>query len=119
VLALWVALLGLVVCLPASARAQNTHVAVIVGLAGEPEHGELFRRWAGTLVDHASGRLGIPRDRIIYLLDKPEQDSKRATGKSTKEEIEKSLAALAASSGEDDLVFILLIGHGTFDGKVA
>lgn len=106
-------------CLPASVSAQNTHVAVIVGLAGEAEHGELFRRWAGTLVDHASGRLEIPRERIIYLLEKPEQDAKRATGRSTKDEIEKALAGLASAAGQDDVVFIVLMGHGTFDGKVA
>jgi hypothetical protein len=92
---------------------------VVVGLAGDPEHGELFRRWAGTLVEHAAERLKLPKERIIYLLEKPEQDAKRATGRSTKEEIEKTLAALATSAAEDDAVFIVLIGHGTFDGKVA
>ena len=106
-------------CLPASARAQETHLAVIVGLAGEPEHGELFRRWAATLVDHATGRLGIPRERVIYLLEKPELDAKRATGRSSKDEIDKALTALAGKAGSDDLVFIFLIGHGTFAGKVA
>ncbi len=39
---------------PALAQAQETHLAVIVGLAGEPEHAELFQRWAGTLVDAAA-----------------------------------------------------------------
>jgi len=103
---------------PAAALAQGTHVVVIVGLAGDPEHGELFRRWAGTLVDHASGPLGIAKDRIVYLLDQPEQD-KRATGRSSKETIDKTLGALASSAGEDDVVLVVLIGHGSFDGKVA
>ena len=44
----------------APAAAQDAHVAVIVGLGGEPEHAETFRRWAASLVDHAGGRLGIP-----------------------------------------------------------
>jgi hypothetical protein len=119
---LWLGLplcfLCVLLCLPASARAQNTHVAVIVGLAGDPEHGELFRRWAGTLVDHASGPLAIPKARIHYLLDQVDQD-RRATGRSTKESIAKTLGALAAAAGNDDVVFIALIGHGTFDGKIA
>ena len=116
---LWLVVLCALLCLPATAAAQSTHLAVIVGLAGEPEHGELFRRWAATLVDHASARLGLPRERIIYLLEKPEQDPKRATGRSSKEEIDKALTTLASSAGADDVVFIVLIGHGTFDGKVA
>ncbi len=99
----------------ASARAQATHLALIVGLAGEPEHAEAFNRWAGTLMD-ASARLGV--DDVIYLTEKPEVDAKRVTGKSTKEEVVKAFDKLA-SAGEDDVVFIVLVGHGTFDGKVA
>ena len=117
---LWLTVLLCVLCfLPGSAYAQNTHLAVIVGLAGEPEHGETFRRWAATLVDHATGPLGVPRDRVVYLAEQPEQDTKRATGKSTKDAVEKALGSMAASAGADDTVFIVLIGHGTFDGKIA
>ncbi|MEO5897982.1 MAG: hypothetical protein ABIS06_20030 [Vicinamibacterales bacterium] len=104
--------------MPAPAFAQGTHVVVVVGLAGDPEHGELFRRWAGTLVDHAAGPLGIAKDRIVYLLDQPEQDQ-RATGRSSKETIDKTLGSLASSAGEDDVVLVVLIGHGSFDGKIA
>ena len=113
----FVLFLLLVTAVPA--RAQNAHLAVIVGLAGQPEHGETFRRWAATLVDHAAGPLAVPRERIVYLSDQPELETKRATGKSSKEEIEKALTAMAAAAGAEDTVFIVLIGHGTFDGKVA
>jgi hypothetical protein len=99
----------------APAFAQATHLAVIVGLAGEPEHAELFQRWATTLVD-TSKKFGV--EDVIYLAEKPEVDAKRITGKSTKEEVIKAFDRLKAA-GEDDVVFIVLIGHGTFDGKVA
>jgi hypothetical protein len=97
------------------AHAQATHLAVIVGLAGEPEHAELFQRWAGTLVD-ASAKLGV--EDVIYLSEKPEVDAKRITGRSTRDEVVKAFDKLA-TAGEDDVVFIVLIGHGTFDGRVA
>ena len=103
----------------APVAAQTVHLTVIVGLAGDPEHAEFFQRWASTLVDGATDRLGIPRDHIIYLAEQPEKDPKRATGKSTQQEIERAFAAMAKSTREDDVVFIVLIGHGTFDGKVA
>ena len=109
------ALAVLLLCVPARAQAQETHLAVVVGLAGEPEHAELFQRWAGTLVD-AAGKLGVSD--VIYLAEKPEVDAKRVTGKSTREEVVKAFDKLAAA-GEDDVVFIVLIGHGSFDGKVA
>jgi hypothetical protein len=95
--------------------AQTVRLAVIVGLAGEPEHAELFQRWASTLVD-ASAKLGV--ESPVYLSEKPDVDPKRVTGRSTKDEIVKAFETLKAA-GEDDVVFIVLIGHGTFDGKVA
>lgn len=101
--------------LAAPGYAQSAHLAVIVGLAGEPEHAELFQRWGATLFD-ASAKLGVANP--IYLAEKPEVDPKRITGRSTKEEVLKAFDKLKAA-GEDDVVFIVLIGHGTFDGKVA
>ena len=100
-----------------TAYAQATHLAIIVGLAGQPEHAELFQRWASTLVE-AAGKVGVEPKSIVYLADKVEADPKRITGRSTKEEISKAFATLAAAP-EDDVVFIVLIGHGTFDGKIA
>jgi Peptidase C13 family len=108
-----------VLAIAAPVAAQTVHLAVIVGLAGDPEHAEFFQRWASTLVDGATERLGIPRDHIIYLAEQPEKDPKRATGKSTKEEVERAFATIARNSKPDDVVFVVLIGHGTFDGKVA
>ena len=113
------AVLLIVLLFAAPAAAQQAHVAVIVGLGGEPEHAETFRRWAGSLVDHATERLDIPRDRILYLLEDPQQDTARAPGKSTKAEIEKGLGAMGAAAKAGDVAFVVLIGHGTWDGKVA
>jgi hypothetical protein len=107
--------LTLATAVPASA--QQTYVTVVVGLAGDPEHGELFQRWATTLVD-ATAKMGIPSDHVVYLSEKPEVDAKRITGRSTKEEIVKAFAKLGQAA-PDDVVFVFLIGHGTFDGKVA
>jgi Peptidase C13 family len=101
----------------APAAAQTTHVAIVVGLAGDPEHGELFQRWATTLAD-ASLKMGVTPDHLVYLSEKPEADAKRIGGKSSKDEIVKAFDKLA-QAGPDDVVFVVLIGHGTFDGRVA
>jgi hypothetical protein len=99
----------------APAMGQTTHLAVIVGLSGDPEHAELFQRWATTLVE-AAGRLGVPGDRVMFLSESA--GGKGVTGKSTKEEITKAFDALGKAA-EEDVVFVVLIGHGSFDGKVA
>ena len=98
--------------------AQEAHVAVIVGLAGDPEFAELYGKWGASLVDAATTRYGIPKDHVLYLNEKPDADAKRATGRSTRDEIVKAFDRLAAA-GADDVVFVVLIGHGSFDGKVA
>lgn len=82
-------------------------VMVIVGLSGEPEHGELFRKWGDAMATHATA-LGVPRERVIQLGDQ-----------STKGDVEKAVDGLATQAKADDVVFVVLIGHGSFDGKVA
>ena len=95
------------------AAAQDAHLAVIVGLAGDPEHGELFQKWGSSLVEAAAARYGIPRERIVHLVEKG------STGRSTKEGISQAIDGIAARAAADDVVFIVLIGHGTSDGRVA
>jgi hypothetical protein len=97
------------------AIAQSTYLTVIVGLSGDPEHAELFQRWASTLVE-ASGRLGVASDHMTFLSETGSE--KGVAGKSTKDAITKAFDALAKAS-EEDVVFVMLIGHGSFDGKVA
>jgi hypothetical protein len=103
---------------PAAAHAQHAHLAVIVGLPGDPEYRELYGKWAATLVDAATERFGLARARVHYLTDRPADDATRTTGRSTREEVARTFEALA-SGGPDDVVFVVLIGHGTFDGREA
>lgn len=112
------ALVAIVLLGTAPVAAQQTHVAVIVGLAGDEEHGEAFQRWATTLVDGVP-RFGVEPANVVYLHEKPDADPKRITGRSTKAEVEAAFARLAKAATAADLVFVLLIGHGTFDGRVA
>jgi hypothetical protein len=114
-------LLGVLVALAAGGRvasAQGTQLLVIVGLAGDPEFGELYSKWGASLVDAATTRFGIPKPQVQYLHEKPESDQGRITGRSTRDEIVKAFGRLAAG-GREDVVFVVLIGHGTFDGRAA
>ena len=80
---------------------------VLVGLSGDPEHGKLFQKWATSLTDTAQ-KLGVARDRVLQL-DEP----------ATKDDVEKAVETIARKSGPDDVVFIVLFGHGSFDGRTA
>ena len=88
-----IATLG-VLMLAAPAAAQTPYLAIVVGLAGDPEHGELFQRWAATMADGAV-KMGVNEEDLIYLAEKPESDAQRATGKSTKADVVKAFDTLA------------------------
>jgi hypothetical protein len=81
-------------------------VLVVAGLSGEAEHATLFEQWGSSLTASAA-RLGVPTDRVEYLNNNP-----------TRADVEQALARIGKASGPDDVVFIVLIGHGTFDGRV-
>jgi len=91
---------------------------VVVGLAGDPEHGKTFHKWGTTLAE-ASERLGVPKERLVYLVDEPGEGDARVTGKATRDEITKAIDGFAKQAGADDVVFIILIGHGSFDGRTS
>jgi hypothetical protein len=91
---------------------------VVVGLAGDPEHAATFHKWGTTLAE-ASDRLGVAPERLVYLVDTPVDGDKRVTGKATRDEISSALDRFASQAAPEDVVFITLIGHGSFDGRAA
>ena len=94
----------------------HAFLLVVVGLAGDPEHGELFHKWGAELAESA-GHLGIPQDHIVYLVDQPAEGEARVTGKATLDEINKTFDRFAKQATADDALYVVLIGHGSYDGK--
>jgi hypothetical protein len=62
----------------------HAFLLIVVGLAGDPEHGELFHKWGAELAESA-GQLGIQPDHVAYLVDQAAEGEARVTGKSTLE----------------------------------
>jgi len=96
----------------------HAFLLVLVGLAGDPEHGELFHKWGGELAESAA-RLGVPADRVVYLVDQTQEGDKNVTGKATVEEISRTFDRFAKQATPEDAVYVVLIGHGSYDGKTA
>jgi hypothetical protein len=102
---------------PAAAQAQDTHLLVITGVEGDAEHGAQFHKWASALIDVAQKKGGLPDATVTYLADKVERDPARIRGRSTSENVRKAFADLAARARPSDEVFIVLFGHGSYDGR--
>ena len=112
---------GLAIILVLFARmvcAQDTHLLVITGVGGDDEHTQNFHKWASSIIEAAKDKGGLTDATITYLGDKPELDPKNIKGRSTKANVEKAFADLAARAQPADEVVIVLIGHGSFDGKI-
>jgi hypothetical protein len=91
---------------------------IVVGLAGDPDHGKTFHAWGNALAE-SSERLGVDASRLIYLVDAPAEGDQKVSGRSTREEVTKALDRFAQEAGPDDVVFVTLIGHGTAGGGTA
>jgi hypothetical protein len=101
-------LLLALVATPPVVCAQSTHLLIVVGLAGDPEHGELFKKWGMTLADTATQKLGVAKDHVTLLTE----------AAATREGVVKAFGALAAAEA-DDTVVVVLFGHGTYANKTA
>jgi hypothetical protein len=100
---------GVLGVLSGTAYAQNTHLLIVVGLAGDPEHGELFKKWGTALAGAATDKLGVAKEHLVLLTDQ----------QATRDGVVKAFGTLAAAAGDDDTVAIVLFGHGTFANKSA
>ena len=98
---------------PVSAGAEQSHLLIVAGLSGDPEHAEVFHQWAVRLVDAAKERYGLADENVVYLGEDPKVDPARIDGRASREEITKALGALARRAAADDPVLIMLIGHGS------
>ncbi len=101
---------------PVTARAQQTHLLVITGLSGDPAYAEQFHGWATTLIDAAVERYELAPEQVTYLAEKVELDPERIDARSTQEEVEAAIERIGTAAAPNDHVFILLVGHGSFNG---
>jgi hypothetical protein len=102
--------------LAAPARAEGARYALVVsGASGSPQHAADHARWRETLVKALLGRLAFPADHVVVLQEGPPGEAGAATAAS----IRRAFRTLAARMGAGDLLLVVLIGHGTFDGVEA
>lgn len=94
--------------LVASTLAAATHDLVLVGSGGEPEYEQRFADWQQRLEQVLAAKMGHAQDRL-HVVAGP--DSLRA--------IERVVARLQNELKADDVLFVWLIGHGSYRNSVA
>jgi len=101
----------LVLLISASSAAQKTDAnkfAVIInGPGGEPAYAKQFTEWTTDLNSVLSKRYGFAPKQIKLLSDK----------QATAEAVKGAFAALKSELADGNVLYVFLIGHGSFDGK--
>jgi hypothetical protein len=103
---------------PASRPAvdRSKFAVIISGPGGELTYSKQFVQWTNALRSALLGKFGFAEDRIKLLTEKP-GDSSAAVA--TADEVKKVFTSLRGELNADNLLFVFLIGHGSFDGKEA
>jgi hypothetical protein len=87
-------------------------------VGGEDSYTAQYHKWSDALID-AMKRQGMADADITYLADAPQTDTAHKAAASTRENVAKAFADIAAKSKPGDEVFVILIGHGNASGGEA
>jgi hypothetical protein len=98
-----------------SAAAEEHYALVVTGAPGGPEFRTNYQTWEQQLKTALRDKLGFAPDHI-ELLSGGSDDPERS---STRQNVQRSLERLKARLRPGDMVFLVLMGHGTLDGGIA
>lgn len=105
----------------------NKFAIVVAGVGGEEAYTKKFTEQAAHLYDALTNRLGFD-EKNVYLLTEttsggPENGARETDAvksqRATAEETRKAFGAIKAAANADSTVFVMLIGHGSFDAQQA
>jgi hypothetical protein len=101
-------LLANVVCAQKKVQTDaNKSAVIIVGAGGEPEYAKQFETWTGELRTALSDRFGFDMKNLTVL----------SNAKAT--DVRDTFTELKSKLEPNNILFVFLIGHGSFDGKEA
>lgn len=103
----------------APAAAQQTHVLIITGLAGEPKYAQEFHEVSRALFDVARDHWKVADSSLIWLAADTARDGARVRERATRESVAEAFLALSHRVGAGDAVLIVLVGHGSGEGAAS
>lgn len=99
----------------ADARAENRWAVIISGASGGEKYAEQMTTWRNDLRTTFVSRYQFKPEFVKVLVD----ESSAAGDKSTADNVRKVFAEIKKTATKDDAIFVILLGHGTYDGDVA
>jgi hypothetical protein len=92
-----------------AADAGERYALIVTGASGGPQYAKKYQAWRESLIATLRDRLGYPQDHLVLLADEEASGIRR----STRENVRAALADLRRRVARDDVVLVLLVGHGT------
>jgi hypothetical protein len=100
---------------PAAASAETRFALIVSGASGGEKYAEQMKQWRALLQSALVERHGFDAKNIRVLTDESVQGG--TTGSSAN--VRAAFGELRKVLTNDDLLLVVLLGHGTFDGDVA
>ena len=95
--------------------AQERAALVVSGATGGGPFVERYASWRASLVSKLRDGFTLPPARLVVLAEAPGEGELEAT----REQLEAAVERLRATMGPSDLLLVVLMGHGSFDGADA
>jgi hypothetical protein len=98
-----------------SAAAEQRYALILSGASGGPKYAEQLAEWRTVLRTAIVERYGFPADNVRVFVD----ETVKTGDQGTAQNVRNSVAALRKQLTREDLLLIVLLGHGTYDGDAA
>ncbi|MEE2636678.1 MAG: hypothetical protein VYE68_05520 [Acidobacteriota bacterium] len=105
----------LLLLLTVTATGQDQYALIVSGASGGEPFRERHEQWRTHLVTVLRNQPGFDEKHLTVLGETPGPD----VGRASREGVFQALDALAERVPQDAVVYVVLIGHGTFDGTDA
>ena len=92
----------------------NKFGVIINGAGGEEEYAKQFEQWTRDLTTALTQRYGFDPHKLRLLTERPVDSS---VLRSTAEEVRRTFSLLKTELQQDNVLYVFLIGHGSFDGR--
>jgi len=110
------AIVACVMAMAADAAAEQRYALVISGASGGQKYAEQMSEWRNGIRAALVDRYGFASDHVRLFVD---ESVKTGGEPGTAQNVRAALATLRKQMGADDVLLIILLGHGTYDGDAA
>jgi len=96
---------------PAPQALPQRFALIVSGASGGPNYAQQYSQWAAALSSALVDKLKFDRARVTVL-----SETDRPDAVANAQNVRRALAAYRGRMTRDDVLLVVLIGHGTFDG---